>query len=1213
MLQSSFTGNVKTIYHLADIHIRTKERHDEYRHVFNNLYTIIDNNINTNSIAVICGDIFHSKVEALKPACISLTIEFIKNIAQRMDVIVIMGNHDGNSLNKDEMDNLTPLLREIKATHHIHYLYESDIYYYNNIAFGVSSIYKDKFITAQEIKKKKKTDIKIALYHGPVHNSIVDVGYRMNNEELTVDSWNGYDYVLLGDIHKHQYLNEEKTIAYPSSLIQQNYGETINNHGFIKWNLDAKTSEFIEVPNDYGFVCITVKNNIVPELTNMPKKPRIKIIHENTSSVTIHELVTYLESNYEVQSIAYPTNSSIIKKHDTTEEQLHHNLQDIEYQNTLMRTFMAKNMGLTVEQENQIININTELNKTIEQTELPPTNKWKIKNLDFNNMFCYGSNNELDFNNLDGIIGLFAPNNSGKSSIVDIIMFTLFDKCSRGLRTDVLNLNKTSFHCRMTIDVNGTEYVIMRSGKFPKKNAKNIKIDAHLWKINQESVSDDDQYLLLNGVDRNDTNKLISDLIGTYDDYIMTTFCLQKEINFIDISQSKKKEFLMRMMKLNIFDLLLDQAKIESKTKTVRLKEYQTQIKNTDPRELRAKLIDIENRKIDSESKIEKILLLTDKYKQLNPTILETPKINTDLSHDEILEQIESLKKKINIFNKKIKTISDSDFQKELNDLLSNPLGDKEQMIIKHKKWKQDRDTKLNNIDKEIKELYSKLVTLPKFEKSLNDYTKLITDLRKKLDNIDTTLSTLTIEDIVDAVSDEEWEEQQVIVNNKKSLENKRTIWDNKLKVVNTEITVMKSKLDKLNKHKYNPNCEYCINNVFVTDAKETKKLYDTKIEEKVKYEKQISIIDTKLETIDLAVYNELIIQKEKYEKYIKLSQEINHKKELLNKDRQIITEKINKIDDIIIQINDQKDIINENKKNNDIINKLEKEKKELINKKDEEYDNFMLKQNRIDELNKLTVDNRINKVEYENKILKFESEVKELEIFEKEIVQYDKIMEQNESVEREKKKITDMINRNNVELKKVTNEKESFVEQIWTIKKELESYDKKKKEIIELENDISGYNSYIKIVCKDGLPYSLLNDLIIQIQTNANNLLISLTKFSIEINRDSDGIYVHKIFGNTKLGVDMCCGFEKFIIGLAIRLTLINLSKLSNCNFMFVDEAFTALDESNRNNLTLVFNMLRDMFDFVIVTSHLDYVKSDCNDYISISVDKKGYSRIKV
>ena len=42
---------------------------------------------------------------------------------------------------------------------------------------------------------------------------------------------------MLGDIHKYQYLNKEKTIAYSGSLVQQNFGESINLHGMFKATL----------------------------------------------------------------------------------------------------------------------------------------------------------------------------------------------------------------------------------------------------------------------------------------------------------------------------------------------------------------------------------------------------------------------------------------------------------------------------------------------------------------------------------------------------------------------------------------------------------------------------------------------------------------------------------------------------------------------------------------------------------------------------------------------------------------------------------------------------------------------------------------------------------------------------------------------------------------------------------------------------------------
>ena len=39
----------------------------------------------------------------------------------------------------------------------------------------------------------------------------------------------------------------------PSSLIQQNFGEKINKHGFLWWDVQSKTYEEYDIETDYGF------------------------------------------------------------------------------------------------------------------------------------------------------------------------------------------------------------------------------------------------------------------------------------------------------------------------------------------------------------------------------------------------------------------------------------------------------------------------------------------------------------------------------------------------------------------------------------------------------------------------------------------------------------------------------------------------------------------------------------------------------------------------------------------------------------------------------------------------------------------------------------------------------------------------------------------------------------------------------------------------
>ena len=53
---------LKTIHHLADIHIRNLKRHTEYREVFDKTYEKIKEN-SDNAIIYIGGDIVHAKLD----------------------------------------------------------------------------------------------------------------------------------------------------------------------------------------------------------------------------------------------------------------------------------------------------------------------------------------------------------------------------------------------------------------------------------------------------------------------------------------------------------------------------------------------------------------------------------------------------------------------------------------------------------------------------------------------------------------------------------------------------------------------------------------------------------------------------------------------------------------------------------------------------------------------------------------------------------------------------------------------------------------------------------------------------------------------------------------------------------------------------------------------------------------------------------------------
>ena len=249
---------IEKIYHVADIHIRNLKRHQEYKTVFERTVEAIKKTLGPNDIIFLGGDIVHAKTD-MTPELIQSVQEFFKMFADIAPTILITGNHDCNLNNMSRLDALTPIVNALNHPN-LHYLKESGVYHISDKHFVVMSVFdkpKD-FIKANSFEG----DFKIALHHGAVNNAMTDIGFRLQNDHVDIDTFEGYKLTLLGDIHKpEQYLNAEKTIAYPGSLIQQNYAEALI-HGMLVWDTATCKADFIEIPNDICYYTLEIENGI---------------------------------------------------------------------------------------------------------------------------------------------------------------------------------------------------------------------------------------------------------------------------------------------------------------------------------------------------------------------------------------------------------------------------------------------------------------------------------------------------------------------------------------------------------------------------------------------------------------------------------------------------------------------------------------------------------------------------------------------------------------------------------------------------------------------------------------------------------------------------------------------------------------------------------------------------------------------------------------
>ncbi len=76
--------SIDKIFHISDIHIRIFKRHDEYKYVFENVYSEINKRKTNNSICIVAGDIFHSKTD-LGPEQIDLVSEFLEKLSSKKE------------------------------------------------------------------------------------------------------------------------------------------------------------------------------------------------------------------------------------------------------------------------------------------------------------------------------------------------------------------------------------------------------------------------------------------------------------------------------------------------------------------------------------------------------------------------------------------------------------------------------------------------------------------------------------------------------------------------------------------------------------------------------------------------------------------------------------------------------------------------------------------------------------------------------------------------------------------------------------------------------------------------------------------------------------------------------------------------------------------------------------------------------------------------
>ena len=701
---------LKHIHHISDIQIRNLKRHKEYEEVFERTYEEVRKNKN-NAVVYIGGDIAHSKTD-MSPELVDQLSRLFKNLSDICPTIIIAGNHDCNLNNRSRMDVLTPIVNNLQHPN-LHYLKDTGVYKFADTSFVVWDCWTDEkdFIEAKDVEGNTK----VVLFHGTVDRCETDLGFRLPSD-VKITKFKGYDLGLLGDIHKRQHLNKSETISYCGSLVQQNHGEGLS-HGYLLWDVPNRKSKYIEIPNDYGYYTIDIDSGNVPDCPDIPKKARLRVRVSNTSATELKKALAVIHNKYGIEEMSVTRTDSLYNNDRVRNKTISIgdiNNTDVQYQ--LIVDYLNANHIVDDETLLKIKNINESLNQDLPEEEVYRNVHWKLKTFEWSNMFSYGEDNIVDFTKLNGIVGMFAPNAQGKSSLLDALSFCLFDTCSRAFKAEnVLNNKKKDFYCKVNFEIDGQEYYIERVAKKQRKG--NVKVDVDFY-----TIDDIGEKVSMNGDQRRTTDVNIRKVIGSYDDFILTTLSSQiKNSVFIEKTQKEKKTLLAQFMGLEIFDKLWTSASHE-------IKDVAAVLKNFKQNDWERELSEIKEQKKQFKkvhtSLLEERSDIQTKKKLIENSILTlTKKLKPT---DKSVEDIDKLKENKNTLSK---TLSDIDAE----------LGEVDVRIEKASLLNTELNMKIqSHKDEKTEENFVELEHLENHKKELEiDLDKMKIEVRSKLDKIE--------------------------------------------------------------------------------------------------------------------------------------------------------------------------------------------------------------------------------------------------------------------------------------------------------------------------------------------------------------------------------------------------------------------------------------------------------------------------------------------
>jgi DNA repair exonuclease SbcCD ATPase subunit len=563
---------IEKVAHLADIHIRkSTARHQEYRTVFSNLIAKLKQD--KPDRIVIVGDLFNDYIK-LEGELLVLASEFLNDLSQIASVRITRGNHDIARSAPNRTDAIEALVTTMRNPM-IKYFNKTGFYEDDNIVWAVWKHGEKRNSPWTRNFVKDTTKTYIDLFHDPVNGSRNSDGYEFSSKTYHSPTEFMGEISMFGDIHMLQYLDTIKTKAYSSSLIEQNFGEGEQFHGYLLWDIKHRIATEVPVGNTYGHFTIDVNrftdfDNLQLTINSLVPHKRIRIKWKTLPAVknieNTRKVDTFLINNFAPISIKH-INDFIEEKKITIEEKEDiENISKREVIHRIVTEYLTK-MGTKPEIIQDIIALDMEIESRLTLEEL--TNiQWSILKLSGKNFRSY-EDIQINWEDQDGLYQIVGENGVGKSTINQLITYILFGKSQEtdfrkkyGDSRFINNkLNVNSCEGAIILEANG-EYYGLKRQTITKRNKEDeltaASTTASYYKLTSANDTLDEKFNIekLNQEDKFKTQERINEIIGTYENFMRVTLTTSDTLN--SVLSSDKAPFIDSLLYdsgLDIFDI----------------------------------------------------------------------------------------------------------------------------------------------------------------------------------------------------------------------------------------------------------------------------------------------------------------------------------------------------------------------------------------------------------------------------------------------------------------------------------------------------------------------------------------------------------------------------------------------------------------------------------------------------------------------------------